>query len=333
VKALVYLGPHRMELQDVPTPEPLIGEARVAVAASAICGSDLHGFREASPRRIPPLIMGHEAAGRVDAVGADVDSELVGRRVIVKPVVSCGSCARCVEGSPNVCPRRRLMGMDFPGAFAEFLTIAADRLLTVPDELPDQAASLVEPFANALHLVRRSVRRDDSVLVVGAGPIGLFAVRASALAGAGRTLVADRLPDRLDAGTAQGGEALDPGDPESGVAAATGGEGVDVVIDAVGVPQTWSLALSAVRFGGRIEAVGLGAVEGPLAYHTVISKAVTITGSYACLDEDFDDAVRFLANGQASVDGWIMPRPLAEGEAAFEALVGDRPPLKVVLLP
>jgi len=143
MKALVYLGPRRMELQDVAEPEVGPADARVRMTASAICGSDLHGFREASPRRIPPLVMGHEAAGVVESVGADVDRSLEGTRVVAMPVVPCGACARCREGRSNLCPTRRLMGMHFPGAFADAFVIPAAQLMGVPGGLDDAEAESV----------------------------------------------------------------------------------------------------------------------------------------------------------------------------------------------
>jgi threonine dehydrogenase-like Zn-dependent dehydrogenase len=114
---------------------------------------------------------------------------------------------------------------------------------------------------------------------------------------------------------------------------ATDGEGVDVVVDAAGFPTTWELALQAVRFGGRIEAVGLGAVEGPIAYHPIVAKGITIAGSYACVDQDFDRAVSLLASGEVDVTSWITPMPLADGQRAFERLVDDDDLVKVVLEP
>src|SRR5438067_1836666 len=197
-----------MELRDLPEADPGPEEARVRVSTAAICGSDLHGFREASPRRIPPLVMGHEVVGTVEAVGSSVDPGLQGTRVVVMPVVSCGSCARCAEGRPNLCPNRRLMGMNFPGGFAETFTIGASQLLPLPADLSDEAGAVTEPFANSLHSVERAVRRGDEVLVIGAGPIGLLAVRAAVLAGATRVFAVDTLPDRLELAKAQGGTPL-----------------------------------------------------------------------------------------------------------------------------
>jgi 2-desacetyl-2-hydroxyethyl bacteriochlorophyllide A dehydrogenase len=327
VKALVYLGPRRMELQELPEPVPAPGEARVRVRAAAICGSDLHGFREASPRRVPPLVMGHEAVGTIDAVGGGVDKALVGERVVAMPVVSCGACARCVEGRPNLCPNRRLMGMNFPGAFAEKFTIPAGQFLAVPSTLSDEIAALAEPLANAVHVVDRSVHEGDDVLVIGAGPIGLFSARTAVLGGAKRVTVTDPIQERLELARPLGAEPVDAdGD------ALTEGD-FDVVIDAAGFPATWATAVDAVRPGGRIEAIGLGAVEGPLAYQAVVAKGLTITGAYACVAEDFRRAVELLQTGAVDVSSWVTSMSLAEGPHAFEELVDDGKHVKVVLIP
>jgi threonine dehydrogenase-like Zn-dependent dehydrogenase len=333
MKALVYLGPGRMELQDLPEPEPGPNEARVRVSIAAICGSDLHGFREASPRRIPPLVMGHEVVGTVEAVGGSVDASLEGTRVVVMPVVSCGTCARCVEGRPNLCPQRQLMGMNFPGGFAESFAIGASQLLPVPAGLDDEEGSLTEPFANSIHSVERAVRTGDDVVVIGAGPIGLLAVRAAVLADAARVFAVDTVADRLELARAQGGIPVDASEAAATLDEATSGTGVDAVIDAAGYPSTWELALSAVRWGGRIDVIGLGAVEGPISYHAVVSKGLTVVGSYACVRSDFDRALQLLADGSADVTSWITRMPLADGQAAFEGLVENPRFTKVVLVP
>jgi threonine dehydrogenase-like Zn-dependent dehydrogenase len=333
VRALVYLGPRRMELQEVPEPVPAPGEARVRVSAAAICGSDLHGFREPSPRRIPPLVMGHEVVGVVDALGEDVASSLEGARVAAMPVVSCGVCPRCAEGRPNLCPERKLMGMDFPGGFAEAFTIPAGQLKPVPEALGDASGSLAEPFANAIHSVERAVRSGDDVLVIGAGPIGLFAARAAASAGARRTFVVDRVAARLALAADLGAEPLEAQDALGKLVAATQSRGVDAVIDAAGFPATWELALRAARWGGHVEAIGLGAPEGPISYHTLVSKGLTVVGSYACVEADFDRALASLASGEVDVAPWITTMRLDEGQRAFESLVDDGAMTKVVLLP
>ena len=328
MNALVYLGPRSLELQELPEPIPGAGEARVRMRAAAICGSDLHGFREASPRRIPPLVMGHEVVGTIDAVGDGVDPVLVGERVVAMPVVSCGACARCVEGRPNLCPNRRLMGMNFPGSFAEAFTIPAAQLLPVPASISDEVASVAEPLANAVHVVDRSVREGDDVLVIGAGPIGLFAARAAVLSGAKRVSVTDPVAARLELARSLGAEPIAP-DAAHDLA----DPGVDVVIDAAGFPTTWATAVDTARFGGRIEAIGLGAVEGPLAYQAVVAKGLTITGAYACVADDFRRALDLLEFGAVDVASWITTMRLADGGRAFEELVDDGRHVKVVLVP
>jgi threonine dehydrogenase-like Zn-dependent dehydrogenase len=333
MKTLTYLGPRNMELQDAPEPEPAAGEVRVRISATAICGSDLHGFREASPRRIPPLVMGHEVVGTVDAAGEGVTGELMGRRVVVMPVVSCRSCALCVGGRPNLCPDRVLMGMNFPGGFAEACTIPATHVLSVPAGLSDEVASLTEPFANSIHSVERAVRAGDVVLVIGAGPIGLFATRAAVLAGAARTFVVDTLPRRLELAAKLGATPVAAEGAAAELEEETGGRGVDVVIDAAGYPETWQLALQAVRAGGHVDAIGLGAPEGPLSYHAIVAKGLTIVGSYACLPPDFDRALTLLTGGEPDVAQWITTMPLSAGAAAFEALVDGTELTKVVLIP
>lgn len=225
------------------------------------------------------------------------------------------------------------MGMDFPGAFAEAFTIDATQVLTVPDRLEDAAGTLSEPLANAIHTVDRSVREGDDVLVIGAGPIGLLAARMAVLTGASRTLVVDKLAARLALVPVLGAEPITAEGAAGAVADATSDAGADVVIDAVGLPSTWALALEAVRFGGRVEAVGLAASEGPVAYHTLIAKGVTVVGSYACLPSDFARALQLLDTGDVDVGSWTIRLPLDEGQAAFEALVDDAAYTKVVLVP
>jgi len=333
MKALVYLGPRRMELQDVPDPLPGPGEALVEVLAAAICGSDLHGFREASARRIPPLVMGHEVVGIVRGVGACVAADITGTRTVAMPVVSCGMCSRCEQGTPNVCPRRRLMGMDFPGAFAEAFTIPADQLRSVPAEIDDARAALVEPLANAVHVVDRSVRDGDRVLVIGAGAIGLFAARVAFLAGASTVVVTDTVADRRVHADRLGAVAVDVGEAANTIETLTRGEGVDVVIDAAGFPATWALATDVVRSGGRVDVIGLGATEGPVRYQTVVAKALTVMGAYACVDADFARAVHLLASGAVDPSEWVTTTPLVDGQAAFETLVDGGRQIKVVLVP
>lgn len=332
MRALVYLGPRRMEVQEASIPEPGPGEVVIRTAASAICGSDLHGFREASLRRIPPLVMGHETVGTIDAVGNGVDARGLGERVVLKPILSCGLCERCREGRGNLCADGRLVGRDLAGGFAERFVVPATAATPIAASVPDDLATLTEPLANAVHVTGRAVKPHDTVLVIGAGPIGVLMAGMALKRGAGEVFSADPIASRLELARRQGALPLDPDDPERAVARAAGGS-VDVVIDAVGVETTWGLALRAVRPGGRVEAVGLGAQKGFVDFFAVAGKEIQITGSFGWTDEDFRRAIGLIEAAEIDTDGWLTSAPLAEGQRAFEQLVDGTELFKVVLVP
>ena len=258
MKALVYLGPRRMELQDVAEPVAGPGDVVIDAVVSAVCGSDLHGFREASSRRIPPLVMGHETVGRIGAVGSGVDPERLGQRVVLKPILSCGRCDACRAGDINHCREGRLVGRDLAGGFAERFAVPATAAVPVPPELPDDVAVLTEPLANAEHVTERAVREGDVVFVIGSGPIGALMVRAAFLHRASQVIVTDTNPERLAFAVAQGAEASPSDGALAAVTAATDGWGADVVIDAAaGNPITVNLAMDLVQPGGHVVIAGM----------------------------------------------------------------------------
>src|SRR5919204_1054268 len=189
MKALVYLGPRRMELQEAPDPSPGEGDIVIETEASAICGSDLHGFRHSSPRRVPPLIMGHETIGRIAAVGRGVDAARVGERVVLKPILACGECEACRAGRTNLCENGRLVGRDLTGGFAERFAVPASAAVAIPEDVSGDVGTLIEPLANAVHVTARSVAPGDDVLVIGAGPIGALMARMAVDRGASRTFI------------------------------------------------------------------------------------------------------------------------------------------------
>jgi threonine dehydrogenase-like Zn-dependent dehydrogenase len=182
-----------------------------------------------------------------------------------------------------------------------------------------------------VHVASRSVEESDRVFVIGAGTIGVLMARAAFLYGAGRVLITDPLADRLRLAEAQGADIVTGDDPAQTVIDATGGEGADVVIDAAGYEVTWAMALRAVRTGGRIEEVGLGAPSGTVDFFAVLGKEASITGSYAWGDADFARAVELLKHGALDASRWITTMPLSDGQRAFQELVGGAGHFKVVL--
>jgi 2-desacetyl-2-hydroxyethyl bacteriochlorophyllide A dehydrogenase len=333
VKALVYLGPRWMELQEVPEPLPEPGEVVIGTTASAVCGSDLHAFREASTRRVPPLIMGHETVGTIREVGEGVDSARVGERVVLRPILWCGACDACRAGRTNLCVNLRLVGRDLPGGFAERFAVPARATVALSSDIADDVATLIEPLANAIHVTSKAIHGEEDVLVIGAGPIGSLVTTMAAARGAIRVLVTDRVATRMELARAQGGTPVGPERTEADVLEATGGRGVDVVIDAVGVEATWALALRAVRPGGRIEVMGLGAPSGQVDYFGVIGKEVSISGSFAWTDDEFAAALALIEAGKIETDGWFSWLPFSDGQRAFEDLVDAIERFKVILRP
>jgi 2-desacetyl-2-hydroxyethyl bacteriochlorophyllide A dehydrogenase len=321
-----------MEVEERPEPVPGPGEVVIGSHLSAICGSDLHAFREASPRRVPPLVMGHETVGEIVAVGEGVSADRAGERVALKPTLSCGECSFCRSGATNLCTTGRLIGRDLTGGFAERFVVPEEAAVTLPAELPDDLAVLTEPLANAVHVAERDVSEGDTVLVIGSGPIGVLMMRAALLQGAERVFATDINAERLRFAEAQGARLIE-GDVETAVQEATGGEGVDLVIDAAGFESTWALGLRAAKAGGKITPVGLGSLSGSLDYISVIAKEVTITGSYAWTDRDFERSLELLSQGALEPTGWITTMPFEEGQRAFEEAARGEGPFKVALDP
>src|SRR5581483_4034854 len=203
MKALVLKEYKKFSFEEVPTPEAKAEEVLVAVKACGICGSDVHGMDGSTGRRRPPIIMGHEASGVIAAVGKEVTGWTTGDRVTFDSTIYCGECDYCREGMVNLCDRRRVLGVSCEdyrqnGAFAQFVAVPPRILYRVPESLPFEHAAMVEPFAIALHAVRRSPPAlNDAVVVVGAGMIGVALVQALSHTCCGKLIVLDVDEGRL----------------------------------------------------------------------------------------------------------------------------------------
>lgn len=318
VRALVWHGGRRLELESLPEPPPGPGEVLFDVELAGICGSDLHAYRGHPGPRRPPLVLGHEAVGSV-----------AGRpgRFAVFPLVVCGRCPACLRGEENLCERRGLLGLDRQGVFAERVPVREDALVQVPDELDPHVAVLVEPLATSLSALRiDGVAAGDSVLVVGGGAIGLLAVYAAAERGA-RAVCVEPVDERRAVAERLGAVAVLADAAEAVPAAA------DVAIDAVGIEPTWRAAVAGVRPGGKVALVGLGQAEGSMPAGDLVRRGIAVRGHYAYTRRDFEDALALLAASPPPVD-WLTILALAEGAEGFRRLV-DTPAAatKVLLTP
>ena len=340
MKALLLSEYRRLELAEVETPRPQAGEVLIGVAACGICGSDVHGYDGSSGRRIPPIIMGHEAAGNVVQVGEGVDGLSEGDRVTFDSTVYCGACANCLRGEINLCDRREVLGVscgDYrrAGAFAEFVSVPAHIVHRLPDNLNFHEAALLEAVAVVLHAASLvPIARGSTALVVGAGTIGLLLQQALRVAGCSRVFVADPDRTRLRLSHKLGATEIIPEGVLERVLQLTNGIGVDLVAEAVGKTESIGTAIDCVRKGGTVILVGNISPEVRIPLQKVVSRQLRLQGSCASAGE-YPRAIELVSKGEIQVKPLITAvRPLAEGPQWFERLHAREPNLmKVVLTP
>ncbi len=338
--ALVWLGPRQMVLRAESVPTIGAGDVLLEVTAAGICGSELSGYLGQNSLRRPPLVMGHEAAGRIaqsdGGTLADGSTPQAGQRVTFNPLVACGTCDLCRAGRSNLCRNRTLIGAHRPGAFAQFVAVPAAQCWPLPEQLDDVAGSLTEPLACAIRAVTLSqARSDEPLLILGAGPIGLCCVAAARAAGIGQIMVSDIAAQRLAVAEQWGAQQAVNAREQDVVAAAQqfAPGGVAAVIDAVGTDATRAQAVEAVIPGGRVVFIGLHAEASPLAANYVIRQEITITGSFTYSMDEFKHALDLLSQGVVRPSqSWIEERPLDGGPDAFDALVDGRAATSKIVL-
>jgi threonine dehydrogenase-like Zn-dependent dehydrogenase len=293
--------------------------------ATGICGSEVEGYVGRQANRRPPLVMGHEVAGVVVEHGPGSDPAWLGRHVAVNPIISCGTCQLCASARRNLCPERRLIGVDEPGGFADLVIAPQANLVALPDGLAPQLGALVEPLANGVHcagLAQAEPPVTGLGAVIGAGALGLLALQAARAASAPPVHVLELDPGRRELALALGADA-GYGSPEElleAVRRQTAGLGADFVIDAVGRESTRRLAVEAVRPGGRVVMLGLHDDVTSFSAHDLVRREVLVTGSYAYTDADFGRALELLASGRAGVGELPAVQPLESTPALFARL-------------
>jgi L-iditol 2-dehydrogenase len=343
MNALVLTEYLHLQVQHVPTPEPGPDDVLIRVAACGICGSDVHGFDGSSGRRIPPIIMGHEGAGIIAAVGSGVTGWSTGDRVTFDSTVYCGQCDFCRRGLVNLCDSRQVIGVSCAeyrrnGAFADYVIVPARVLYRLPPELPFTEAAMIEAVSVALHAVAVSeFTAGQTALVIGAGMIGTLIVQALRVAGASHIVVADLDPTRLVEAARSGAHTIiNPGDGSHTVSEVLANypAGVDHAFEAVGASATVKQAIAAVRKGGTVTLVGNIAPNIEIPLQSVVSRQIRLQGSAASAGE-YPRAIQLLASKEIDVRPLISSvEPLSKGAEAFERLHSREPNLiKIILTP
>jgi L-iditol 2-dehydrogenase len=343
MQALLLTEYRKLELTSFERPAVGPRDVLVKVGACGICGSDVHGYDGSSGRRIPPLVMGHEAAGIVVETGDAVDRSRIGQAVTFDSTISCGRCDCCRRGQVNLCPNRRVFGVacdEFRqhGAFAEFVAVPEHILYPLPADMPLEHAALIEPVSVALHAVDRlRIARGDRAVVVGSGMIGLLVIQALRLAGCGEVIAIDVDAGRLDLARELGATTTIDAKQTDATAAVlehTGGTGVEVAMEVVGSAAALKTAIGCVRRGGQVGLVGNVSPEVPLPLQQVVARELTLLGSCASAGE-YPRAIELVASGAIRVAPLISAiAPLVEGPQWFERLYAREPGLmKVILRP
>ena len=343
MKALLLSEYKKLDVVDFD--KPTIGEndVLVQVKACGICGSDIHGYDGSTGRRIPPLVMGHEAAGVVAEVGTNVRDFKPGDRVTFDSTVSCGECFYCRAGRINLCDNRMVLGVSCNeyrrhGAFAEFVSVPQHICYRLPEELPFEHAAMIEAVSVAVHAVNRTpIKLGDTAVVVGSGMIGLLAIQSARLAGCSRIIAVDLDASRLEKSKLLGADVgLQGGkvDVPEEVRKLTNGRGADVVLEVVGTTATIKTAIESARKGGSITLVGNLAPNVEMPLQSIVTRELNVFGTCASSGE-YPACIDLLASGAIRVDEMITARAsLDEGPEWFARLYGGEPgAMKVILEP
>jgi len=338
MQSLFYPEFDRLEIRQIEEPRLNDGEVLIAVAACGICGSELESFKTRSPRRAPPKVMGHEFCGTIVDSRSHDPTWQKGARVVSNSVVPCNACRRCKRGDTHLCAHRQVFGMHRQGAFADLVAVPDHCLIAWPEGLPAAAACLAEPLGNGVHVVNLTKHLPaETALVIGAGPIGLFCQQSLQVLRGSTVYSADLSQERRSVSKGLGAaETFDP--TKTDVTAAlhqiTDGEGVDLVIDAVGSPVTKRLSLAALRPGGV--AVWIGLHENALTFdsYDITLPEKQVLGTYAATLDDLKVALDLMRSGKVKVANWVDAYDLSAGVDIFLRMVkGQGRDIKAVLTP
>jgi D-arabinitol dehydrogenase (NADP+) len=340
MKAVVYDAPRQYAVKEIPDPEAGPGEVRIKVHQVGLCGTDLH-IHHGDFNAVFPLIPGHELVGTVDELGDGVTRLAVGEQVTVNPNIYCGNCDYCLAGRLILCSNMKGLGSNYPGFFAEYVTVRADLVFSVEGIDPDTAV-FTEPAACAMHgLESLQVRPGATALVFGAGPTGLLLAQLVKNGGAASVTVAAPTQFKLDTAKDLGIDRtvlIDRNDMEGNRAKlleASGSDGYDYVVEATGSTAIGDICVSLTRNGGTVLIYGVTRADETVTFHPfdVFRREITIKGSFAEMTS-FGAAIRALRSGRARTDGIITHRfSLDDYDKAIDALAHDRGVHKVVIVP
>lgn len=330
-----------LRIEDIPVPEIDADEVLVQVKAVGLCGSDVHIVYEGvTPTAFKPITLGHEPAGIVARVGSKVQGWAPGDRVSVLPLLFCGACPRCLRGQSQICDQRRVIGIQAEGALAEYLKVPAKNLIRLPDNVPFSVGAIItDAVATPFHALidRAALKSGESIAIFGLGGLGLHAIQIARLAGARSVIGVDVRPEQLERARQVGADVLIDarnGSPVTAVMEATGGRGVDVAAEFVGLKATIAQAIESISSGGRVVVSGLGAEPITVLPPTIfVRKELSLIGSYGFTKQTIEQLIELVANGKLSLETSITHTfPLEQVNQGLDVLhekTGN--PIRVVI--
>lgn len=322
MRALLYTESYDFEVRDVTIPQPAPDEVLVQVEAAGICASDVDGVSSRSPRRTPPLIMGHELIGEVVAIGGPAAAHLERARVAVNPQVTCGDCLWCRSGQENACGKRGLIGGTRPGGFAEFVAVPLRCIHRIAPDAPADVAVLTEPLATCLHALSLIPEKFTSTAVVlGGGTIGTLAAQLLRTAGTRRVIVSEPILARHEILRNVAEVVVTPEGLREAVVDATGGAGADLAIDAVGTNSSRPDSIRILRPGGCALWLGMHAQEATIPAFDMVVHEQRVVGSFAYTNAEFSRAIGLLESRRLVPGVSRRSVPLAKSDEAFHRLL------------
>lgn len=341
MKVLRYSAVRTLTLEETPDPTPQSHEVRVRVLATGICGSDIHGYLGLQARRQPGLILGHETVGIVESAGNASNEHLVGTRVSVNPLVSCGHCPMCLAGRQSVCADWFLIGLDLVnGAMADFVCVPARNVIPIPDSVSDKAAVMIEPLANGVHLlgmVPTYAGTFPDVLILGGGTLGAATLAVAVARGWNVIGVVEPNPMRAAVMLKLGAPRVFDSRSETidaEILEATNGLGPSVIADCVGRSAARQLACRIAAKGATILLLGMDEGVTEIDFIHIVRREIRLQCSYTYTAADYNTAIELIVSGKANFEPWTDSAPLSDGMAQFERLITNpQDRLKIALIP
>ncbi len=335
MKAIVISEPNKIEIRDIPMPQVKEGEALLKIKCVGICGADVASFTGNQPFTTYPRIPGHEFSAEIVSIPENNKGLKAGDIVTCNPYFNCGDCYSCERGFVNCCTDNQTMGVQRDGAFCEYVAMPVDRIYSGKG-LSAEELALIEPFSISQHAVSRAeIKETDSVLVIGAGPIGLFALLA-AKQKCKRIVVADILDNRLALAKEYGADAVVNTKTQSLEAFTkefTNGNGFDVCIEACGAPETFLGCIENAAFAANIILIGNGKRETNFVHSVILKKELNIHGSRNALKNDFINNIDLVASGKADVMKMVSGvYDMNDALNAFKALANNDGTLAKLLI-